>query len=176
MSRSSSSPILDDLLTHDLRLVFCGTAPSKKSAAEKAYYAHACNRFWPTLAETGITPTRLYARDYKMLLSLGIGFTDLCKTESGNDDELSAKAFDVARLRANILCYQPGILAFTSRTAASVFLGVKHVELGLQSQTVGKTKLFALTSTSGGNGHWKTQRHSWDALAQLLQKDYPLRG
>ncbi|HET6586644.1 MAG TPA: mismatch-specific DNA-glycosylase, partial [Oleiagrimonas sp.] len=39
-------PVLPDLLRAGLGLVFCGTAPSRRSAAEGAYYAHPGNYFW----------------------------------------------------------------------------------------------------------------------------------
>jgi TDG/mug DNA glycosylase family protein len=52
------------LLAPNLRLVFCGTAPSKASAAAKAYYAKPGNKFWPTLHQVGITPRRFTPNEY----------------------------------------------------------------------------------------------------------------
>jgi double-stranded uracil-DNA glycosylase len=50
--------ILPDLLADGLDLVICGTAAGAVSAARGAYYAGPGNRFWATLADTGLTPRR----------------------------------------------------------------------------------------------------------------------
>lgn len=71
--------ILHDLLTNSLKIVFCGTAAGNKSAERKAYYAGACNLFYPTLASCGFTPRILTSKDFLILLGYGIGLTDLVK-------------------------------------------------------------------------------------------------
>src|SRR5690349_2417782 len=129
--------IVPDLLAPNLRLVFCGTAPSAISAREKAYYANPANQFWPTLHRVGITPRLLKPQEYPELLKMGIGMTDLCKTVSGNDDELPAEALEREKLTGKIRKYQPALVAFTSKNSASIYLGRK-VEYGLQHETLGK--------------------------------------
>ena len=47
--------ILPDVLTYNLKIVFCGTAASKKSKLLKSYYAGPGNKFWKTLYEIKLT-------------------------------------------------------------------------------------------------------------------------
>lgn len=158
--------IVPDLLAPGLKLVLCGTAPSAVSAREKAYYAMAGNGFWPVLQRVGLTPHRFSPHDYAQLLPLGIGLTDLCKTVSGNDDQLPPEALDRESLTRKILLYQPEYLAFTSKNGASIYFGRK-VEFGLQAQTLGKTRFFVLCSTSGrARRFWREEL--WQELAALI--------
>jgi double-stranded uracil-DNA glycosylase len=93
---SRNRHLVPDLLAPGLDLVFCGTAPSPASFKARAYYANPGNAFWPTLHAVGLTPERLAPARYPELLTLGIGLTDLNKTEYGSDHELSPHAMDAA--------------------------------------------------------------------------------
>ena len=146
--------LVPDLLAPDLKLVFCGTAPSKASAVAKAYYAKPGNKFWPTLHTVGITPTRFAAQDYPSLLTLGVGLTDLCKVHSGVDAELPKDAFDTAAFARKLKKYRPKVVAFTSKNAAKNYFG-QAVDYGWQTQTqsqirdAASTRFFVLPSPSG---------------------------
>ena len=162
--------ILPDLLQPNLKLVFCGTAPSHKSAAMQAYYAHPGNLFWKTLAEIALVPA-LQPSDYPQLLNYGIGLTDLNKQQSGVDSELDPDAFDVQALREKILHYQPQLLAFTSKHGASVFFANKNLNYGLQSEHLERTQFWILPSTSGNaRPHWKRLKHHWLALGEYWRE------
>jgi TDG/mug DNA glycosylase family protein len=159
--------IVPDVLAPELRLVFCGTAPSKASAAARAYYAKPGNRFWPALHEAGFTPRRFLPSQYAGLLELGIGLTDLCKGHSGNDDELPEGALDRDALRARIRRYRPAVVAFTSKNAARAFLG-REVDYGWQPERVGPTRLYVLPSPSGqAVRFWDLA--PWRALAEAIR-------
>jgi len=163
--RERGKHLVPDLLAPGLKLVFCGTAPSTISAREKAYYANPGNQFWRTLHRAGLTPRLFHPQEYPKLLELGIGLTDLCKTVSGNDDQLPTHAIDAGRVREKIRRYQPALVAFTSKHGASLFFG-KKVDFGLQSETLGDTKFFALCSTSGrARRFWREEL--WTELAAL---------
>lgn len=165
--------LVPDLLKPNLRLVFCGTALSRVSAREKAYYANPANLFWPTLAATGITPERFRPKDYPRLLELGIGMTDLCKTAFGNDDELPAGALDRDALHKKIETYQPQLLAFTSKNAAHSYFRRK-VEYGLQEEQVGKTRFYVLCSSSGqARRFWR--QDVWQDLTDLYKEGGSLK-
>jgi TDG/mug DNA glycosylase family protein len=140
--------IVPDVLAPGLRLVFCGTAPSKASAAARAYYAKPGNRFWPALHEAGFTPRRFHPSEYGKLLALGLGLTDLCKAHSGNDDELPRGALDAHALAGKIATFAPAAVAFTSKNAAKAFLG-REVGYGWQPEREGRTRFFVLPSPSG---------------------------
>lgn len=162
-----ADPILPDLLQPGLALVFCGTAAGKRSAAERAYYAHPGNLFWRALFEAGLTPRLLLPAEFPLLSGYGIGLTDLAKRHSGNDDELPRDAFDVPALHARIERHAPRLLAFTSKNAGRSALG-HATGYGLQEEVIGSTQLFVLPSPSGqARGHWDIG--PWRALGELYR-------
>jgi TDG/mug DNA glycosylase family protein len=169
-------PIIPDLLAPGLKLVFCGSALGAESARQKAYYARPGNKFWPTLHAVGLTPRRFAPADYRDLLGLGIGLTDINKTQSGNDTDLSPAHDDAAGLAAKIERYRPAILAFTAKRPAQVFMassfGLKGPPAyGMQPQRIGPTRLFVLPSPSGRAGSfwdiapWQALKTVFDSIA-----------
>ena len=114
--------ILPDRLAPDLKLWFVGTAAGPRSAAVGAYYAHPGNRFWRALHEARITPRLLDPHDYPELLGLKLGLTDFCKTTWGVDRAISREHFDVKAFKRKVARLKPRALAFTSKTAASLWL------------------------------------------------------
>jgi TDG/mug DNA glycosylase family protein len=162
--------ILPDLLAPGLDLVLCGTAPSRQSKAAGVYYATPGNLFWPTLHAVGLTPTRLAPSAFPTLLALGIGLTDLNKTEWGSDAELSPTGFDIAGFQAKIARVRPRIVGFTSKTAGRLFFG-RAVDYGRQAETPLGATWFVLPSPSGrARGHWSAA--PWQALAALVQASH----
>jgi double-stranded uracil-DNA glycosylase len=163
------SPILPDLLRPGLRLVFCGTAAGTVSAMRGHYYAHPQNRFWRILYDIGLTPRLLAPAEYKLLLDLGIGLTDLAKYVSGMDRELPADSLgDGARkaLSQRIEAARPAILAFTSLTAGRRFLG-RNAGFGEQPETIGATRIWLLPSPSPtATWNWDANKSHWRALAR----------
>lgn len=159
-----------DLLVPGLKVVFCGTALGRVSAERRAYYANSGNFFWRTLHNTGLTPERVQPEDYATLLDYRIGLTDLCKAHFGNDNELPTGALDAEALRQKMLKFQPRILAFTSKTGASTFLGrpTGAIPVGFQTETVGWTRIYVLTSPSGQARIFWDQA-AWQALADTVR-------
>jgi double-stranded uracil-DNA glycosylase len=160
--------LVPDLLAAQLKLVFCGTAPSRASVAASAYYAKPGNRFWPTLHAVGITPHRYSPQEYPQLLTLGIGLTDLCKIHSGVDSDLPEDAFDVDAFEKKMLHYQPRMIAFTSKNAAHSYLQMP-VAYGEHSVKLGGTRLFVLPSPSGLATRF-FDIEIWRALADELKR------
>jgi TDG/mug DNA glycosylase family protein len=168
----SQSYLLPDLIAPGLKLLFCGSALGAMSYRLQAPYANPANKFWRALHEAGITPRRFAAGEYKDVLELGIGFTDLNKTQFGNDDALAKEHDDVVSLMRKVKRYKPGMLAFTAKRPAQVFLresfGLRGPPpYGLQEQTIGETRIFVLTSPSGRAGSFWTL-DPWRELARLL--------
>lgn len=158
--------IVPDQLAENLRLVLCGTAPSAISAQKLAYYANPGNQFWKTLHRVGLTPGLLSPHEYPQLLKMGIGLTDLCKSVSGNDDELPPEALERDELTKKIKRFQPALVAFTSKNAGQIYFGRK-LEYGLQEETLGRTKFYVCCSTSGrARRFWQEQ--VWLGLAALV--------
>ena len=144
--------LVPDVLVKGLDVVFCGSALGDVSWKRRAYYANAGNRFWQTIAETGLTPRQLAPQEYPLVTAYGIGLTDLVKTDHGQDEHIFDGHIDLtaarASLRRKVLRYQPRVLAFTSRTVARQFLG-HAAPCGRQPETIGTTMIWVLPSTSG---------------------------
>ena len=167
-SRIVDAPLVPDLLAPGLRLVFCGTAPSRASAAAQAYYAKPGNRFWPALHRAGLTPRQFAPCEYSQLLGLGIGLTDLCKHHAGTDAELPHDAFDVETFCAKVRAHQPGWIAFTSKNAAQAALG-RATNYGEQAERLGSTRIYVLCSPSGlATRFWREE--IWLGMGQLIRK------
>jgi len=150
---------LPDLLAPNLRVIFVGTAAGKRSADLGHYYAGPGNRFWRTLHETGLTPRIFAAEEDGNLLDLGIGLTDMSKLGSGMDREIPAGHFDPTRFEQNVRLYRPRAVAFTSKKAASVWLGAKStkaIAYGRQPALLAEfPTTFVLPSPSGAaRSYW----------------------
>jgi len=149
--------LLPDLLEPGLRIVFCGTAAGRRSAEAGAYYAKPGNRFWPTLAEIGLTPRRLAPQEFRDLPSFGLGLTDLAKNASGMDAEIGDGDYDVGGFTRRIVAAAPQVVAFNGKQAAARFLGMRTraIQVGVQEVRIGCSLLFVLPSTSGAaSGYW----------------------
>jgi TDG/mug DNA glycosylase family protein len=149
------APILPDVLTPGLRVVFCGTAPGTASARAGAYYAGPGNRFWATLDEIDLTPVLLRPAEFARLPDFGIGLTDISKTASGSDREVGRSGFDRERLESAVAAVGPVHLAFNGKNAARGALG-RTVDYGPQPERIGGAAVWVLPSTSGA------ARGSWD--------------
>jgi TDG/mug DNA glycosylase family protein len=161
--------VLPDVLQMGLKVVFCGTAVSDRSAQRGAYYAGTGNRFWDILADTGLTPRRFTPEQYPSLLKFKIGLTDLVKGRSGQDVHLSAGDFDVSGFRAKIEKHAPKAVAFNGKKAAQLFFASPSVEYGSQKEGIGPTALFVLPSTSGAaRGFWDSKY--WFQLAKFISR------
>ena len=159
--------ILPDLLDFNLNIIFCGMAASKKSKQVNAYYAGPCNKFWKTLYNVGLTSKKLKPKEFQQLITYKIGLTDICKTDFGNDNELDPLKYDVNRFNSLMIKYQPKIVCFNGKNAAKIYFNRKHIEYGIQSEKIVKSKLFIVPSTSGAaNGFWDINK--WKLLVNYL--------
>jgi len=165
--------LVPDVLEPNLKAVFCGTALGHESARQRAYYAHPGNAFWKALHRIGLTPEQVSPQDYPQVTRYGIGLTDMCKHASGNDHELPEHAFDADALEEKIRRAQPEILAFTSKNAAAAYLQrpVGRIPYGWQDATIGRTRLYVLSSPSGQARRW-WREDIWQALADAVHASY----
>src|SRR3954463_13162324 len=65
-----------DLLAPDLRVLFVGINPGRRSAATKAHFANPRNDFWRLVHESGLTPELLGPERQRESLEHGIGITN----------------------------------------------------------------------------------------------------
>lgn len=162
--------ILPDRLAPNLKVWFVGTAAGPRSAAERAYYAHPGNRFWRALHEAKITPRLFAPKEYPLLLDLGIGLTDFCKISWGVDSQIAKEHFDVAGFARKVKRLKPHALAFTSKTAASLWLGrpTGGIRPGRQETTQsGKPLIYVLPSPSGlATSYWSME--PWHEIKALI--------
>jgi TDG/mug DNA glycosylase family protein len=162
--------MLPDLIGPAPRMIFCGTAAGRASAAQGHYYAGPGNRFWPMLAETGLTPRRLRPDEDATLPALGLGLTDLAKGVAGMDREIPAGAYAPARLDAIVARHRPAALAFTSLAAGRLALGDRRVTAGRQPEQARwpGVALFVLPSPSGAaRGHFRAA--PWQEAAAFVR-------
>lgn len=166
---NSDNYIVPDLLDYNLVIVFCGTAPSRISAAKKCYYGNPNNKFWKTLFEIGLVDELIDPTNYKTLLKYRIGLTDICKRISGNDNELTVTNNDRNEFEEKIKKYKPKIVAFTSINAYKFYKNVK-ISYGLQRDILFDSKIFVLPSTSPlasrfwDINYWKNLKSIYDEL------------
>jgi TDG/mug DNA glycosylase family protein len=161
--------MLEDLLAEDLPLVVCGSAAGRRSAQLKQYYAGPGNKFWRTLARTGLTPRLLSPPEWRELLAFGIGLTDLVKRQSGGDREIDFRRAGRGELERKIARLRPRILCFNGKRAASEYLGRPQPAFGFQRERIADTAIFVAPSTSGAaSGSWDPGR--WDELAEHVRE------
>ena len=155
---SRKAHILPDRLAPDLKVWFVGTAAGPRSAAERAYYGHPGNRFWRALHESEITPRQFAPHEYPLMLDLGIGLTDFCKVSWGVDSKIAKEHFDVASFTRKVKRLKPRALAFTSKTAASLWLGIPTGRLTTGRHIAAQQNppaVFVLPSPSGlATSYW----------------------
>lgn len=157
---------LPDVLAQGLRLVICGTAAGTVSAARGQYYAGPGNKFWKTLFETQLTDRLLTPAEFRELPRFGIGLTDLEKTQSGSDADITFRRDSRRALREKIIRFAPAMLCFSSKRAAKEFFGTSRIAFGLQGEHIEGTAIFVAPSTSGlASRSWDID--IWMELARL---------
>lgn len=156
------------MLAPGLSIVFCGTAAGTESARRGCYYAHPQNKFWRTLVNIKLTPRLLDCAEFALLPQFGVGLTDIAKTVSGMDKDLTSEHLGRAACRAmeaKIRACAPRFLAFTSLTAGRRFLR-RGAGFGEQPETIGATRIWVLPSPSpAANWNWAANESWWRALA-----------
>jgi TDG/mug DNA glycosylase family protein len=160
--------ILPDYLAPGLRLVICGTAAGRASAARGHYYAGPGNLLWEYLYLAGLTPVRLRPEDDGAVLSSGIGLTDVAKRVAGADSQIPRDAYDVGGFIAKMEKFRPKWVAFHGKESARAvlkYLGHRgDVTYGEQSLSIGGSRIFVLPSASGAN-----RRRDYDGKGDRLE-------
>ena len=159
---------VDDLLGDQTALLFVGINPSLWTAAVNAHFARGGNRFWPALHRGGVVPREVDARggmsaaDRSMVLSAGIGITNLVAAATARADELTRAQLTegAARLRALVERVQPRVVAMLGVTAYRDAFAVPRAVAGRQPEPLMGAELWVLPNPSGLNAH-----ESLDSLA-----------
>lgn len=152
----AANQTMPDILAPNLKVVFCGINPSVYSVVVGHHFARPGNRFWPALHASGWTPTRFNPTQDGELLTLGLGITNVVARSSVAAAEVSDEEFDEGgkTLRAKMLELKPQVLAVLGISAYRVAFKAPKATLGLQSETIGDTKIWVLPNPSGLNAHY----------------------
>src|SRR5919205_2978479 len=86
---ASAGKTVPDVITHDLKVLFCGINPGLYSGATGHHFARPGNRFWPALYNAGFTDRLLSPFEERELLKRGYGVTNVVARTTARADELS---------------------------------------------------------------------------------------
>ena len=163
--------ILEDILAHNLLIVFCGSAASTKSAEKGCYYCGPGNKFWAQFSRITGAENKIPGsiEDCRIVLKYGIGLTDLNKTESGSDRSLTKKQYDTGSFIQKMLEYTPRCIVFNGKEAARHALKKRDIGYGLQSWMIGESSVFVAPSTSGLSANdWKNHgEECWGRIGEI---------
>jgi TDG/mug DNA glycosylase family protein len=166
--------VASDLLIPGLRLVFCGYNPSLTSGRSGHHYAHPGNRFWRVLFASGITDRLYEPQEDERLLSLGVGFTNLCSRPTRSADELTREEIEsgALALRQKLEQFQPATVAYTGIGVYRWFRSTSKVSWGVQeAPAVPGVNDVVVPSPSGLNRmSFEELVDHYRALAPLLQQ------
>ncbi len=147
--------VLPDYLQPGLRVVLVGTAGCDGSAERTHYYAGRGNQFWLLLHESGLVPTRLGPEEDELLPSYGVGLTDLIRDSAAPPQADPAERYRLSDFVNKIDKYQPGVVAFTSKTAAGAYASAARErrprDFGPVSWAIAGRPGFVLPGPSGSN-------------------------
>jgi double-stranded uracil-DNA glycosylase len=146
---------LRDVIAPGLRVLFCGINPGLFSAATGWHFARPGNRFWPALAASGLTPTRLHPSQRTELLASGLGITNLVARPTASAAELTAAEIRAGRptLVRKVRRYRPLAVAIVGIGAYRIAFDRPAAALGRQPEPLEGALLWVLPNTSGLNAH-----------------------
>lgn len=144
-----------DIIAPDLRVLIVGINPGLYSAAVGHHFARPGNRFWPTLAASGLTPRVFSPFEERELLALGVGITNIVARTTARADELVRDELveGAAQLTAKVRRYRPLVVAVLGITAYRTAFERARAALGSQEERIGGSQLWVLPNPSGLNAH-----------------------
>lgn len=155
--QNAKGKTISDVITHDLRVLFCGINPGLYTAAIGHHFGRPGNRFWPALFGAGITPRLLSPYEERELLTYGYGITNLVARATATAAEISrAELVKGAKiLEGKVQQNTPHVLAFLGVTAYRTAYGRKQISIGPQPERINNTLLWVLPNPSGLNAHYQ---------------------
>lgn len=164
---SASGHSVPDVISRELRILFCGINPGLYSAAVGHHFARPGNRFWPALFSAGFTPRLLAPFEEQDLIKLGYGITNIVGRATASAAELSTEELTKGgkNLRSKLRHYRPRCLAVLGIGAYRTAFRCKDAQLGLQEAVIGASIVWVLPNPSGLNAHYRP-----DELARLFRQ------
>lgn len=154
--QAAAGKTVPDVIAPDLKVLLCGINPGLYTAAIGHHFGRPGNRFWPTLYASGITPRLLSPYEERELLRYGFGITNVVARATAAADELSRAELSEGGkvLQEKVRHFAPRYLAVLGLTAYRAAFDRPKAKVGLQEETLGKTRLWVLPNPSGLNAHY----------------------
>jgi len=145
--------MLTDLISTDLKVIFCGINPGLKSASDGHHFSGRSNRFWKVLHQAGFTPSQIEPVNETTILDLGYGLTTAVARATARADELSKDEFNnsIEIFKTKITHFKPRYIAFLGKAAYMAFSGKKQVSWGYQPDDFCGSIVWILPNPSGLN-------------------------
>lgn len=155
--RDAVNRTLEDLIDHDLKVLFCGINPGLYSGATGFHFARPGNRFWKVLHLAGFTDRQLHPSEEHELLESGYGIVSFVKRVTARADELTSEEFIAGgkRIVKTIEKYRPKMLAVLGIGAYRAAFNKPKAQLGLQEGKIASTHVWLLPNPSGLNAHYQ---------------------
>lgn len=154
---AAANRTVPDVIAPDLRVLFCGINPGLYTAAVGHHFARPGNRFWPALHASGFTERLLAPSEERELLARGYGITNVVARATATAAELSTEEYVTGGrlLQAKTLRFRPRFLAILGVGAYRTAFAQPKAQLGLQSDSIGATRVWVLPNPSGLNAHYQ---------------------
>lgn len=151
--------MLTDLISKDLKVVFCGINPGLKSASDGHHFSGRSNRFWKVLHQSGFTPHEIEPVNDMDIMNLGYGLTTAVDRATARADELSKEEFDnsIEAFKTKMIYFQPKHIAFLGKAAYLAFSGKKQISWGYQTESFCGATVWILPNPSGLNRGFKLE-------------------
>ena len=108
--RDATNRTTEDLIDHDLKVLFCGINPGIWSGATGFHFAKPGNRFWKALHLAGFTNRLLHPSEEYELLENGFGITSFVKRTTSRAVCGSMRKPFSATMRRMLSCQPSGVL------------------------------------------------------------------
>lgn len=146
-----------DVIAPDLRVLFVGINPGLYSGAVGHHFARPGNRFWKTLHAAGFTDEVLSPFDERVLLSRGIGITNVVRRATASASELSPEELRAGAraLKKKIERYRPRVVAFLGVSAYRTAFEKPRATIGSQPDELAGARVWVLPNPSGLNAHYQ---------------------
>ncbi len=167
-------PLLPDILTSDLNVIFVGAAPSHWSAQAGHYYAGPTNKFWLLLFQAGFTPYRLQPEEDGEVLKYGIGLTGIYKHIASSANHLLPPPTKLQQLefKEKLIHLNPRYICYNGKDVYHLCTGKVCMDWGLQEEKTGSSNVFVLHSSSARADGWGNERLAlYIELKQHIEQD-----
>lgn len=156
-----------DVMARGLDVLFCGVNPGLRSAEVGHHFAHPGNRFWKLLYLAGLTDRVLVPEDERLLLTYGIGVTNLVERATRSADEVSSTELGqgAQALRGKVRLYRPSNVVVLGISAYRAAFESPRALPGLQPGRFGPSRMWMLANPSGRQAHYRMS----DMVDQMRQ-------